>query len=288
MGQQLQAKGMHVAILDVEPAALEVGLASLRASAPEGSRVEGYICDVSSLAQVEEAAAGVAQDFAGSPIGFVCANAGVAGGGILTATEADWDWVLGVNVKGVAWMMRTFVPLMQAQSYPSVFCTTASILGLVPMSSGVYGASKAAAVAMCELLQKELSIAGDDRVSVHCLCPPIAQTNILASGRNRPEELTDNSKAAALTQEEAAAAELAAQQMGAFYAAHGEKPETVVAAMIDNVEKGMFFTILDNVEGYEYNIREQIARRMGGQISEQGALGPGAHTLRGPASQEQN
>ena len=102
--------------------------------------------------------------------------------------------MLGVNVKGVAWMMRTFVPVMQAQATPSVFCTTASILGIIPMSSGVYGVSKVAAVSMCELLQKELDVAGDTHVSVHCLCPPIANTNILQSARNRPDELGDSSR----------------------------------------------------------------------------------------------
>ena len=93
MGQQLQALGLHIAVLDVEPAALQTGVASLQDSAPEGCRVAGYLCDVSSLAQVEAAAEGVAKDFPDSPLGFVSANAGVGAGGILTATEDDWDWV---------------------------------------------------------------------------------------------------------------------------------------------------------------------------------------------------
>ena len=87
--------------------------------------------------------------------------------------------------------------------------------------------------------------------------------------------------------------------MQAFYDAHGEKPENVVAAMIraqrsghppsapasllpdanrllsaENVKDGLFFTILDNVEGFEYGITEQITRRMEGQITQRGALGP--------------
>ena len=75
MGQQLQAMGMHVAVLDVEAAALDAGVASLRASAPPDTSVKGYLCDVSSLSAVEAAAAGIAADF-DSPIGFVGANAG--------------------------------------------------------------------------------------------------------------------------------------------------------------------------------------------------------------------
>ena len=42
----------------------------------------------------------------------------------------------------------------------------------------------------------------------------------------------------------------------------------------ENVKDGLFFTILDNVEGFEYGITEQITRRMEGQITQRGALGP--------------
>ena len=101
---------------------------------------------------------------------------------------------------------------------------------------------------------------------------------------------------------QAAAAATASAGMQAFYDAHGETPENVVAAMIraqqrfassapssapalllpdanrllpaENVKDGLFFTILDNVEGFEYGMTEQITRRMEGQISGQGALGP--------------
>ena len=63
-----------IAVLDVEPGALESGVATLVSSAPAGCEVKGYLCDVSALAQVEAAAAGIAADFSDSPIGFVAAN----------------------------------------------------------------------------------------------------------------------------------------------------------------------------------------------------------------------
>ena len=37
---------------------------------------------------------------------------------------------------------------------------------------------------------------------------------------------------------------------------------------------GLADTILDNTEGFEYGVREQIATRMAGQISGSGSIGP--------------
>ena len=54
------------------------------------------------------------------------------------------------------------------------------------------------------------------RLQVHCLCPPIANTNILQSGRNRPQQLHSSSKAD-LSPEAAEAAALASKQMARFY-----------------------------------------------------------------------
>ena len=77
MALQLQELGLHVAILDYEQAALDEAIPALEMK----GRARGYLCDVSSLAAVEAAAAGIAKDFEGCPIGFVAANAGVGGGG---------------------------------------------------------------------------------------------------------------------------------------------------------------------------------------------------------------
>jgi short-subunit dehydrogenase len=138
---------------------------------------------------------------------------------------------------------------------------------------GVYGVSKMAAVSMCELLQKELIAADTTHVHVHCLCPPIANTNIKNSARNRPAELTDLD-APEPTAEGLAAAEAATEAIGTFFTEHGETAGNVVAQMIRDVQAGMFYTIMDNTEGFEYGVKEEIAKRMAGQISGAGNVGP--------------
>lgn len=93
---------------------------------------------------------------------------------------------MGVNVMGVAFMAKAFVPTMQAQAIESCFCATASIAGIMALPIGVYTVSKFAAVSICEVLQKELHTAGDTHVSVHVLCPAISNTNSKTSLQYMP------------------------------------------------------------------------------------------------------
>ena len=104
------------------------------------------------------------------------------GGPILSAREIDWDFVLGVNVLGVANCVRAFVPKMLEQGAPGSVVATSSQDGLC-CAQGVYGVSKHACVALCESLYQELG----GRLSVHVLCPNVVATNIVTSERNRPE-----------------------------------------------------------------------------------------------------
>src|SRR5262249_24070145 len=94
---------------------------------------------------------------------IVCNNAGVSGGGgpVWTATEADWRWVLGVNLFGVIHGIRTFVPVMLEQGTEGHIVNTASVLGLMTgPGGGPYGASKHAVVRITEGLQYDLIAAG--------------------------------------------------------------------------------------------------------------------------------
>ena len=65
-------------------------------------------------------------------------NAGVAVGGPLwTVSEADWTWVLGVNLWGVVHGIRAFVPVLLEQGEGHVV-NTASLAGLTSPSTVSY------------------------------------------------------------------------------------------------------------------------------------------------------
>jgi NAD(P)-dependent dehydrogenase (short-subunit alcohol dehydrogenase family) len=124
-------------------------------------------------------------------------NAGVGAGGLIWEhTLRDWEWVIGVNLMGVAHGVRVFTPLMleaaeKDSRYEGHIVNTASMAGLVnPPNMGVYNVSKHAVVALSETLYQDLSLVSD-RVHAHVLCPFFVATGIHHSERNRPEALNN-------------------------------------------------------------------------------------------------
>jgi NAD(P)-dependent dehydrogenase (short-subunit alcohol dehydrogenase family) len=183
--------GMKVVMADVQADALELSAHDVQAlGAGQGAEVLPFRLDVSKAAEVEALAAATLDRF-GSPH-FVFNNAGVGAGGLIWEhSAADWEWVLGVNLMGVAHGVRVFTPLMLAAAaadpgYRGHIVNTASMAGLLtPPNMGVYNVSKAAVVSMTETLYHDLSLVGA-QVRAHLLCPYFVPTGIHRSERNRP------------------------------------------------------------------------------------------------------
>lgn len=176
--------GLNAVLADIEAAAIREAEARLATAAQTaGVEVFGFTVDVSQETEVNALATAVAERFPGKPVSLLCCNAGVGGGGpVLRASDIDWDFVLGVNVKGVANCIRAFVPGMLESGGAGSVVTTSSQDGLCA-AQGVYGVSKHACVALTEALYQELQ----GRLSAHVLCPNVVATNIITSERNRPE-----------------------------------------------------------------------------------------------------
>ena len=176
--------GLFPVLADIETKAIsaaEVHLADAAQAA--GVEVFGHRVDVSVEAEVNALAAAVAERFPDRAVSLLCCNAGVGGGGpVLRASDIDWNFVLGVNVKGVANCIRAFVPTMLEQGITGSVVTTSSQDGLCA-AQGVYGVSKHACVALTEALYQELG----GRLTAHVLCPNVVATNIVTSERNRPQ-----------------------------------------------------------------------------------------------------
>ena len=117
----------------------------------------------------------------------LCNNAGVSvGGPVWEASERDWDWVLGVNLRGLITGLRVFMPVILEQDWGHVV-NTASSAGLIAAVLGPYSVSKHAAVALSESLHLSLTLQGAN-VGVSVLCPGWVRTRIVESDRNRPAE----------------------------------------------------------------------------------------------------
>jgi len=185
--------GMNVVLADVQRDALEAVRAELEA---QGARALAVETDVASAAAVEALADATLARF-GVP-GLVFNNAGVGGtGGLLWEnSQADWAWVMGVNLWGVIHGVRIFTPLMleaakKDASFEAHIVNTASMAGLLtPPNMGVYNATKHAVVALTETLYQDLGLV-TTQVSCSVLCPYFVPTGIFQSERNRPADLTD-------------------------------------------------------------------------------------------------
>jgi NAD(P)-dependent dehydrogenase (short-subunit alcohol dehydrogenase family) len=229
-------RGMNVVAADVQVDALVRAEQELTAL---GAAVLPFKLDVSSAADVERMGAATLQRF-GVPH-LVFNNAGVGTGGLIwEQTLADWQWVIGVNVMGVAHGVRVFTPLMleaaeRDSGYEGHVVNTASMAGLVnPPNMGVYNVSKHAVVSLSESLYHDLSLVSD-RVRAHVLCPFFVPTGIGQSGRNRPQDLRNAS-------DKPTASQLIAQAMTDKAVGSGKVSAAMVAQfVIDAVRDDRFY-----------------------------------------------
>lgn len=160
-------EGMRVVLADIEEPAL---LQAARALEEAGGTILAVPTDVAKAEDVEALAQDTLDAF--GAVDLLCNNAGVgAGGFIWDSTEADWEWVLGVNLWGVIHGLRTFVPIMLAQNTNCYVVNTASVAGLLPYQpSAPYHATKHAVVALSEHLAASMTML-NARIRVAVLCP---------------------------------------------------------------------------------------------------------------------
>lgn len=182
--------GMKLALADVQEDALEEVRQELE---KEGAEVLTRRCDVRLSADLQALADETMERFGGVHLLFN--NAGVGSGGLLWEnTEADWEWVLGVNLWGVIHGVRIFTPLMLATAekesgYEGHIINTASMAGLLNAPTmGIYNASKHAVVAISETLYQDLKLV-DAPIGASVICPYFVPTGISQSDRNRPDEV---------------------------------------------------------------------------------------------------
>lgn len=189
MCQRFGQEGMKVVMADIVPDRLGESVAMLR---EQGLEVTGVQCDVTKLESVEALAQSTLDTYGG--VHLVCNNAGIGPGGQLAIWEyepIDWKWCLDVNVYGVAWGIKTFVPIMIEQGGPGhIVNTTSGNGGIAPMAdTPIYSISKAAVVTMTEALLLHMRTRGTELgASVLFPGPGMLRTKLFEAWATRPEE----------------------------------------------------------------------------------------------------
>lgn len=145
-----------------------------------GVRVSTHILDVSDPETVAAFPEIVKAEHGG--VDILINNAGVAIGGTFEQlSDENFEWLFGINFRGVVRMTRAFLPLLK-QSDDARLVNVSSIFGMVaPPGQSAYVASKFAVRGFSMALRHEL---GGTRVGVSVVHPGGVATSIAKSARH--------------------------------------------------------------------------------------------------------
>ena len=165
-------EGACVAVADVQEERAAAMVERLKA---RGGRALLSPCDVGHGAMVERSIADTAAEFGGLDIVVNCAGI-VHVGPLHEYDEAQWDQLMGVNVKAIYLSTKYALPHLRqrARSYVVNIASASSFIGqaLTP----AYTASKHAALGLTRSIALDYAALG---MRCNCICPGITDTPML-------------------------------------------------------------------------------------------------------------
>ena len=163
------AEGAKVVVADVQDASREVGEMT-----KQGGEALFVQADVSSEAQVDRLIERTVAAYGRLDVLVNCAGVELTKK-ITDTSEAEWDRLMSVNLKGVFLCSKAAIPVMQRNG--GVIVNVASELGLVGGSEiAAYCASKGGVVQLTKAMA--VDHAGDG-IRVNCVCPGPVSTPLL-------------------------------------------------------------------------------------------------------------
>lgn len=189
LAQKCLAEGMKVVIADVEDAALQKAEKMLKKA---GENVLFSKTDVSRLADVVTLSTRTLEKFGAVHVLFNNAGVNTAVNSrkpIWESTLHDWEWIMGVNLMGIVYGLKTFMPIMIRQNTECHIVNTASMSGIVAEPQQIiYAVTKAGVVSLTEGLYFQLKQANLP-IGASVLCPAFVSSRMGEAERNRPARL---------------------------------------------------------------------------------------------------
>ena len=178
-------EGSDIAICDVNQEALDATRKEIEAL---GRRAEGFVVDVTNLAQVEDMINKILDKF--QKIDILVNNAGITRDSLIVRmSEKDFDSVIAVNLKGTFNCTKSVSKVMMKQRYGKII-SIASIIGIMGNAGQAnYAASKAGIIGLTKSVAKELA---SRNVNVNAIAPGFIETDMTA-------KLADDVKSQMLT-----------------------------------------------------------------------------------------
>lgn len=248
LAEKFASVGMKVVLADIAQDDLDRAVAHLRT----GDRdVIGVVTDVSKEEQVNELAAATLATH--GAVHILCNNAGVATtqSNLWKCSVKDYEWVLGVNLWGVIWGIRAFVPVMLEQDTDCHIVNTSSMAGVLT-AGGIYGIAKHGVCSLSESLYLSLQ-RRNARIGVSVLLPGITSTNLDDAARHRPPDLSDPH----------ATPTRPSERRGSNALAAGQSPSLVAEKTFDCIRNGRFWIVPN--EKYRRPVVERAAGMFNGE-----------------------
>jgi len=169
-------EGARVAVLDLDGRGADAVAAEIRAA---GGEALGVPCDVADLASVEAAAAAVLEEVGAADI--LVNNAASLDGVVWQPFDQwsveEWDRMLDVNLRGMWFCARVFVPGMKARGYGKIVNITSSTFWEGVGGFIHYTSSKGGVIGFTRALGRELGPFG---ICVNALAPGYTMTDAQA------------------------------------------------------------------------------------------------------------
>ncbi len=169
IARRLAGEGASVAVCDVM---LDNAQKVADDLAELGVKTRAYAVNVTDGIQVADICAKIVADFV--RVDILVNNAGITRDGLLLRmSEADWDLVLDVNLKGAFLFTKGLIPAMMKQRGGSIV-NIASIVGVLGNAGQAnYSASKAGMIGLTKTVAKEYAKRG---VRANAIAPGFIQT----------------------------------------------------------------------------------------------------------------
>ncbi len=166
LARELARQGAAVVVADIQ---IEKARQAAEAIIVGGGRAIAVHCDVCERDSIAGMKAQANREL--GPVQLVFANAGATSfTDLMSMSDHDVDWIIQVNLMGVMYTTRAFLPDMIAAREGHI-CATASMAGLVPALMPVhapYSAAKAGIIALMMNLSIELE---EHNIFTTAYCP---------------------------------------------------------------------------------------------------------------------
>lgn len=224
--------GMTVVLADIDGHAIEALRGDITAS---GGSAVAVVCDVRNPVAVSQLADRTYRDV--GPVRLLVNNAGVEQFGYLWDTPvANWQRVVDINISGVFYGVRAFLPQMMTSDEHAWVWNLSSVGGVLAAPlQGAYIASKHAVLALTECLRLDVESAGHGHhIHVQAVLPAAVVSNIFESAGG--VDPADGGDAAVADKQRSA---MLAVKAGA------QDPMTAAARIFEQAAEGRFYLLTE-------------------------------------------